>query len=212
MSYEYVSNRPVCHLFSSVTCFRGRCMARTRRTTLCVVSSTASRTSCSDDGSELLTRSIRWLTSSTYRTFQVFPSGLHRKCGRSLRTETDARKEDSVIFVLECSVTRAPLLTATWNSGRLDGITGQATGIVPSKAAASRPRKTERSGANSRRSPQPQPSSTFPQAQREISSGGPVSGVLAGPTCTTDMTPSVTISSPVAFSALRGAFGRFTSA
>jgi hypothetical protein len=34
---------------------------------------TASRTSCSDDGSELLTRSIRWLTPSTYRTCQVFP-------------------------------------------------------------------------------------------------------------------------------------------
>jgi hypothetical protein len=146
------------------------------------------------------------------RTVVLIDQMLHVNGMQDLRTETDARKEDSVIFVLECSVTRAPLLTATWNSGRLDGITGQATGIVPSKAAASRPRKTERSGANSRRSPQPQPSSTFPQAQREISSGGPVSGVLAGPTCTTDMTPSVTISSPVAFSALRGAFGRFTSA
>jgi hypothetical protein len=39
--------------------------------TSCVVSSTASRISCSDDGSELLTRSIRWLTPSTYQICQV---------------------------------------------------------------------------------------------------------------------------------------------
>jgi hypothetical protein len=51
----------------------GRCLARTRRTTPWVVSSTVSRISCSDDGSELLTKSIRWLTSSRYRICQVFP-------------------------------------------------------------------------------------------------------------------------------------------
>jgi hypothetical protein len=48
------------------------CLARTRRTTPWVVSSTVSRISCSDDGSELLTKSIRWLTSSRYPICQVF--------------------------------------------------------------------------------------------------------------------------------------------
>ncbi len=73
---------------------RGRCLTRTRRTTPCVVSSTASRTSCSDDGSELLTRSIRWLTPSTYRTCQVFP----------LRSAPKVRK-----IRFECSATPASI-------------------------------------------------------------------------------------------------------
>jgi hypothetical protein len=35
--------------------------------------------SCSDDGSELLTRSIHWLTSSRYRICRLFPFSLHGK-------------------------------------------------------------------------------------------------------------------------------------
>ena len=47
-----------------------------------------------DDGSELLTRSIRWLTPSTYRTCQVFP----------LQPAPKVRK-----IRFECSATRAKL-------------------------------------------------------------------------------------------------------
>lgn len=49
----------------------GGCLARTRRTMPSVISSAANRINCPCAGSEFLTRSIRWLTSSTYRTCQV---------------------------------------------------------------------------------------------------------------------------------------------
>ncbi|MDQ2841476.1 MAG: hypothetical protein M3Y72_10650 [Acidobacteriota bacterium] len=52
---------------------RGRCLARAWKTMPSVVSSIVSKSNCSDAGSELLTKSIRWLTISTYRTCQVFP-------------------------------------------------------------------------------------------------------------------------------------------
>jgi hypothetical protein len=72
-------------------------LARTRRTTPWVVSSTASRTSCSDDGSELLTKSIRWLTSSRYRTCQGSPLQPAPKAGkiRFRCSVTLAAKSDS---------------------------------------------------------------------------------------------------------------------
>ena len=49
----------------------GGCLARTRKTMPSVVSSAATRINCPWAGREFLARSLRWLTSSTYRTCQV---------------------------------------------------------------------------------------------------------------------------------------------
>jgi hypothetical protein len=66
-----------------------------KRDGLDAYSSTASRTSCSDDGSELLTRSIRSLTFQLIEHVRFSPSGLYRKCGRS--DSSAARHSGSVV-------------------------------------------------------------------------------------------------------------------
>src|ERR1700733_12522980 len=59
------------------------------------VSSTASRINCCDAGSELLTRSTRWLTPSTYRTRQVFR---HRLAPKVRKTRIKSRTEPMLGF------------------------------------------------------------------------------------------------------------------
>jgi hypothetical protein len=70
-------------LVHCVQCRREHNAAGEVRNRTCVVSSTPSRTSCSDDGSELLTRSYLGSPLQLIEHFKFSPFGLHRKCGRS---------------------------------------------------------------------------------------------------------------------------------